>query len=109
MKAWAATRLVLAASAAVPAVAVAAADRPVELPVVELYTIGQGDQLFEKFGHAALCLRPPGKDPRSRCYNYGTTDFDSVVPLFWGFVRGRSRFWVSTSSLPRMIRHYRGA
>jgi hypothetical protein len=32
-----------------------------------------------------------------------------VVPLFWGFVRGRSVFWVSVSSLGRMLAHYREA
>lgn len=76
-------------------------------PVVELYTMGQGDDLFEKFGHAALCIRYPRQPRRTRCYNYGSTDFDSVVPLFWGFLRGRSVFWVSVSSRGRMLEYYR--
>jgi hypothetical protein len=29
-----------------------------------------------------------------------------VVPLFWGFLRGRSLFWVSVSSRERMLDHY---
>ncbi|HLU66396.1 MAG TPA: DUF4105 domain-containing protein, partial [Kofleriaceae bacterium] len=77
-------------------------------PLIELYTMGQGEHMFEKFGHAALCVAPAGRG-RTRCYNYGTTDFDSVVPLFWGFLRGRSVFWVSESSRARMLAHYRDA
>jgi hypothetical protein len=65
---------------------------PGDVPIVELYTMGQGDLMFEKFGHAALCIRYARQPRRTRCYNYGTTDFDSVVPLIWGFLRGRSLF-----------------
>ncbi|HEU5059802.1 MAG TPA: DUF4105 domain-containing protein [Kofleriaceae bacterium] len=82
---------------------------PGDAPIVELYTMGQGDLMFEKFGHAALCIRYPRAPRRTRCYNYGSTDFDSVVPLFWGFLRGRSVFWVSVSSRARMLEHYREA
>ena len=91
---------------AVPDAAPPAARRTAAEPVVELYTMGQGELMFEKFGHAALCISPGGDERRGRCYNYGTTDFDSVVPLFWGFVRGRSLFWVSVSSKRRMLDHY---
>jgi len=80
---------------------------PGDQPLVELYTMGQGDDMFEKFGHAALCIRYPREPRRTRCYNYGSTDFDSVVPLFWGFLRGRSLFWVSVSSRARMLEYYR--
>jgi hypothetical protein len=79
---------------------------PFETPVIELYTMGPGELVFEKFGHAALCVVYPSGRPHSRCYNYGTTDFDSVVPLFWGFLRGRSLFWVSTSSPEAMLNYY---
>jgi hypothetical protein len=80
---------------------------PGDQPIVELYTMGQGDDMFEKFGHAALCIRFPRQPRRTRCYNYGSTDFDSVVPLFWGFLRGRSLFWVSVSTRARMLQYYR--
>ena len=36
-------------------------------PVVELWTMGQGDLMVEKFGHAALCICREGG--RSTCYN----------------------------------------
>ncbi len=78
-------------------------------PIIELYTMGQGDLVFEKFGHAALCVTHTLGRRRTTCYNYGATDFDAMVPLFWGFVRGRSVFWVSTSSRRHMIRDYRDA
>ncbi|HKE16581.1 MAG TPA: DUF4105 domain-containing protein [Kofleriaceae bacterium] len=78
-------------------------------PVVELYTMGQGALIFEKFGHAALCVSRSTGRPRSICYNYGTTDFEALVPLFWGFLRGRSEFWVSRSGRGRMLSDYRDA
>jgi Domain of unknown function (DUF4105) len=78
-------------------------------PIIELYTMGQGDLMFEKFGHAALCVTHTRGRRRTICYNYGTTNFDAIVPLFWGFLRGRSEFWVSTSSRRHMVRDYREA
>ena len=70
---------------------------------VDLYTIGPGDDLFSKFGHAALCVS--GGDPPAEgiCYNYGTSDFSRPIGLGWEVVRGRSRFWVSVSDLETMI------
>jgi hypothetical protein len=49
----------------------AAADKaPVEVggevPVIELYTMGQGDLMFEKFGHAAICVVVPGQPRKTR-------------------------------------------
>ena len=78
-------------------------------PIIELYTMGQGDLMFEKFGHAALCVTRTLGRRRTTCYNYGTTHFDAIVPLFWGFLRGQSEFWVSTSSRRHMVRDYREA
>src|SRR5262245_47152485 len=61
-------------------------------PVVELYTMGPGDELFSAFGHAAVCVLDE-RTPAGRCYNYGTADFRTPLPLTWNFVRGRARFW----------------
>ena len=96
-----------------PAGAPRAAPQPpphidLDAPFAELVTMGQGDDLFEKFGHAALCVTWPGRR-RSVCYNYGTTDFSSLGSLFWGFLRGRSRFWVSVSSRGSMLATYHEA
>lgn len=74
-------------------------------PIIELVTMGPGELLWEKWGHAALCVRYP--DPRRDvCYNYGTTDFANPVTLVWDFLRGRSLFWVSRTTPQRMIHFY---
>jgi hypothetical protein len=70
---------------------------------VDLYTIGPGDDLFSKFGHAALCVSGGDQPAEGVCYNYGTSDFSRPIGLGWEVVRGRSRFWVSVSDLPDMI------
>jgi hypothetical protein len=74
-------------------------------PVIELYTMGQGDDLFSAFGHAAICVRD-GAAPAGRCYNYGTADFTTPVPLTWNFIRGRALFWVSIADTPWMLSYY---
>jgi hypothetical protein len=74
-------------------------------PTIELYTMGLGEEAVEKFGHAALCVEYPGRS-RVRCYNYGATNFDDPIGLGWGFIRGRSRFWVLTSSRDSMLQNY---
>ena len=72
---------------------------------VELYTMGAGSDVFSRYGHAALCVRD-AETPEGRCYNYGTTDFSTPVPLTWNVLRGRARFWVSISPLDRMLAWY---
>jgi Domain of unknown function (DUF4105) len=81
---------------------------------LELYTMGPGAELFERFGHAALCVvqvvpdADSGETRTGRCYNYGTTDFASPPQeIGWAFVRGTARFWVSVGSLQSMLRVYR--
>ena len=72
---------------------------------IDLYTMGAGDELFSAFGHAAICVTDPAT-PRGRCYNYGTADFSTPVPLTWQFIRGRALFWVSVVDEPRMLEWY---
>jgi len=96
------------------------------VPVIELYTMGQGETLAERFGHAALCVcypATPGEGclstrprrgrrsrgpsmPDDKCYNYGTTDFSQPLSLGWGFLRGRAEFWVEAWKPARMMRAY---
>jgi hypothetical protein len=71
-------------------------------PPIALYTMGAGDDVFSKFGHAAVCVG-------ERCYNYGTASFDTPGPLTWDFIRGRARFWVSISPREGMLAFYRRA
>ncbi len=74
-------------------------------PTIDVYTMGAGDDLFSAFGHAAICVSDDAA-PRGRCYNYGTADFTTPVPLTWDFIRGRARFWVSVADLPWMLQYY---
>jgi hypothetical protein len=86
---------------------VAAAPSSSTAPAIDVYTMGPGDMLFHRFGHAAICTTYDDARRKSRCYNYGTTDFGSPPSeLGWSFVRGNSPFWVSVWKPDRMIREY---
>lgn len=77
----------------------------VEAAEVTLLTMGPGDDMFSRFGHAALCVTDESS-PSGRCYNYGTADFTTPVPLSWSVLRGRAEFWVSVTPMPRVLRSY---
>lgn len=74
-------------------------------PSIDVYTMGQGDELFTHFGHSAICVTDE-VSPEGRCYNYGTADFSTPVPLTIEFLRGRARFWVSRQDPARMVAAY---
>jgi hypothetical protein len=92
----------IALLAAAPAAA-RADDRPP--PVIDLYTMGPGREVFQMFGHAAICVEE-ANDPDAVCYNYGTTDFTSASKVIWDFLRNRAKFWVSVTSRARMEEFY---
>jgi hypothetical protein len=86
---------------------VRAASEPISpAPQIDVFTMGPGDDLFSRFGHAAICVTDEDS-PLGRCYNYGTADFSTPGPLTWGVLRGHGQFWVSVVSLPRMLLLYR--
>ena len=82
-----------------------------EPPFVDLLTFGVGARIFEKFGHAAICLRY--HDPRNPtvCFNYGVTDFGESqthpMRMLWHFLRGEQRFWVEPSLMGTMVGFYK--
>ena len=76
-----------------------------EVPQVDVLTFGVGDEIFEKYGHAAICLRYVKRPPV--CFNYGVTDFDAGTGLIWNFLRGRQRFWVEPSAYETLLSFYR--
>ncbi len=82
-----------------------------EPPFVDVLTFGVGARIFEKFGHAAICLRY--HDPRNPtvCFNYGVTDFGESqthpARMTWHFLRGEQRFWVEPSLLGTMVGFYK--
>lgn len=96
------TAALVAAALALPASARAQTG---DAPEVALVTMGPGDDLFSRFGHAALCVRD-AISPQGRCYNYGTAEFASFGALLWDVLRGRARFWVSVVDEPQMMAQY---
>ncbi|HWU85992.1 MAG TPA: DUF4105 domain-containing protein, partial [Kofleriaceae bacterium] len=72
--------------------------REAEPPIVEVLTFGVGERIFEKYGHAAICLRY--HDPRNQpiCFNYGVTSFDDGPILIWRFLRSEQRFWAEPTA-----------
>lgn len=76
-------------------------------PQIDLHTMGQGEVLYQRFGHAALCVVYDSQPKRNRCYNYGVTDFTSPPEnMGWGFLRGTANFWVNVKSERWMIARY---
>ncbi|MBA2543967.1 MAG: DUF4105 domain-containing protein [Deltaproteobacteria bacterium] len=78
-----------------------------EPPFIDVMTIGVGAVVFEKFGHAAICLRyhDPKRDPV--CFNFGVTDFHEGAPMIWSFLRGQQEFWVEPLTYAGMMAFYR--
>ena len=76
-------------------------------PFVDVYTFGTGAEIFEKWGHGALCLRYHDPHKQPICFNYGITNFDDVPGLVWGFLRTKAKFWVEPWNLSPMIRFYK--
>jgi hypothetical protein len=83
-----------------------------EPPGIELLTFGIGARIFEKFGHAAICLRYHQPEHPEICFNYGVTDFNTSgtagAVMAWNFLRGHQKFWVEPTTLAAMLAFYRG-
>lgn len=75
-------------------------------PRVDLYTFGNGALIFEKFGHAALCLTYHERGRIPMCFNYGVTNFREIGKLVWGFLRTEQKFWVEPEPLANMKAFY---
>jgi hypothetical protein len=70
-----------------------------DYPELEVYllTMGQGDQVWEMFGHNAIWIRDRANDSE-RVYNYGVFDFNS--PGYWNrFVRGTWLYQLDASDI----------
>jgi len=76
-------------------------------PYIDLLTFGVGDKLFEKFGHAAICVRYHDPKHLPICFNFGVTDFNAGPIMIWSFVRGEQDFWVEASTYGEMFRFYK--
>jgi hypothetical protein len=74
---------------------------------VYVITLGQGDQVWERFGHNALWIHDEARGT-DRTYNWGV--FDAADPGFIvRFVRGRMRYWLETVDVQRLLDFYRSS
>ncbi len=101
--------LAVLAAALVLAAAPARAQAPAPvLPdtglTVVLLTMGQGDMVWEKFGHNALWIHDPAAGT-DNVYNYGVFDFNS--PGYWGrFLKGDWLYMLGVYDLRNTIYQY---
>ncbi|HEX6910308.1 MAG TPA: DUF4105 domain-containing protein [Longimicrobium sp.] len=71
---------------------------------VVLITMGQGDMVWEKFGHNALWIHDPAAGT-DRVYNYGMFDFNS--PGYWGrFLKGNWLYELGVQSIQQTVYQY---
>ncbi|WP_420129840.1 DUF4105 domain-containing protein [Longimicrobium sp.] len=71
---------------------------------VTLLTMGQGDLVWEKFGHNALWIHDAAAGT-DRVYNYGMFDFNS--PGYWGrFMKGNWLYELGVHDLRQTIFNY---
>jgi hypothetical protein len=87
------------------------AQRPSLEPGSELtvfvMTMGQGDQVWERFGHNALWISDAARGT-NKTYNWGI--FDAADPGFiFRFVRGRMRYWMESVDVERVVDFYRSS
>jgi hypothetical protein len=95
--------LLAPAGARAQAVPAAAAAPDTGLQVV-LVTMGQGDMVWEKFGHNALWIYDPAAGV-DQVYNYGLFDFNS--PGYWSrFMKGNWLYQVGATDMGRTIWQY---
>lgn len=99
-----ATLCALACSATPARAALAATTDPVELQIF-LVTMGQGDEVWEKFGHNAIWIHDQAQGT-DWVYNYGVFDFNS--PGYWGrFVKGDWIYQLAVADIYQTLRAYR--
>ena len=71
---------------------------------VSVLTIGQGDAIFERFGHNALRIQDTGTG-LDLAYNWGMFSFDQ--PNFLGrFLSGDTQYWVEAIPTDWLVRVY---
>jgi hypothetical protein len=71
---------------------------------VTLLTMGQGDFVWEKFGHNALWIHDPAAGT-DRVYNYGLFDFNS--PGYWGrFLKGDWLYMLGVHDIQQTVHQY---
>lgn len=80
------------------------ADTARAAPTAALVTIGQGDAVWERFGHNLIWIRDRAAGT-SEAYNYGLFSFEQESFVL-RFVRGHMRYWMAGFDARRMMRAY---
>jgi hypothetical protein len=71
---------------------------------ISVVTFGQGDPVWERFGHNAIRVEDASRGT-DVAYNWGTFDFQQ--PNFVGrFLTGDTRYWLDTVNTPLMMQYY---
>ncbi|MBN2525298.1 MAG: DUF4105 domain-containing protein [Deltaproteobacteria bacterium] len=71
---------------------------------IHVITIGQGEELFTRFGHIALMVENTATNERL-VYNYGTFNFDDPE-LRFKYARGFLNYWLSVVRFENFFYHY---
>src|SRR5687768_5124125 len=88
----------------IPFVPAAPAGEPGSELTVYLLTIGQGDEVWELFGHNAIWIKDRS-DGSDITYNWGMFDF--AQPNFLGrFLTGNTQYWMEGIPLESMLQAY---
>lgn len=88
----------------IPFVPAAPAGEPGSELTVYLLTIGQGDEVWELFGHNAIWIKDRS-DGSDITYNWGMFDF--AQPNFLGrFLTGNTSYWMEGIDLEAMLQAY---
>ena len=101
MRRWGATLLLALAAFGRAA---SGQERGSELTVY-VVTVGQGDQVWERFGHNALWIRDTVRGTND-AYNWGIFDA-SEAGFILRFVRGRMQYWTERVDVVRLLDFYR--
>ena len=72
---------------------------------VYLMTMGQGDQVWERYGHNAIGIRNSitGSDV---VYNWGIFSFEEPG-FIWNFLRGENMYWMAGMDAAASVAYYR--
>jgi hypothetical protein len=93
------------ASAQAPEAAPRAVESPSTRYAIYLLTMGQGDALWEKFGHNALVVRDR-QTGQGIAWNWGVFDF--AAPDFLSrFLTGDTRYWMAPDDFAATLDRYR--
>ena len=82
------------------------AQEPASPLTVEVITWGQGEAVWERFGHNAIRIRD-ARTGSDLAYNWGMFDFNQ--PNFLGrFLTGDTKYWMEPTPTALMIQFYQG-